>query len=55
MDADKRPVTKSVTPRGVEHSLPAKIDSRDQPVTKSVTPRGVEHPAPVIVEPAIGV
>ena len=36
-------MTKSVTPRGVEHSNWTHLNSWAATVTKSVTPRGVEH------------
>ena len=36
-------VTKSVTPRGVEHALIFAAGTGGVGVTKSVTPRGVEH------------
>ena len=39
----RRPVTKSVTPRGVEHCAGGRPLDIVVSVTKSVTPRGVEH------------
>ncbi len=39
-------VTKSVTPKGVEHSPTSTRVGHHLFVTKSVTPKGVEHSAP---------